>query len=108
MDVAGDDPALHARAEPGSWDVDWIRCGWSHERVLCAGNLVRRTSNNTHGRTALSKSLGSPQAPLRRERFDCSMTATAHMDSRHADHLATEPYDTLSHLDHHTRAQAVP
>jgi len=36
------------------------------------------------------------------------MTATAHMDSRHADHLATEPYDTLSHLDHHTRAQAIP
>ena len=36
------------------------------------------------------------------------MTATAHMDSRHADQLATEPYDTLSHLDHHTRAQAIP
>jgi hypothetical protein len=36
------------------------------------------------------------------------MTATAHMDSRHADHLVTELYDTLSHLDHHTRAQAIP
>jgi hypothetical protein len=32
------------------------------------------------------------------------MTATAHIDSRHA----TEPYDALSRLDHHTRAQAIP
>jgi hypothetical protein len=32
------------------------------------------------------------------------MTATAHIDSRHA----TEPYDTLSRLDHHARAQAIP
>jgi hypothetical protein len=30
------------------------------------------------------------------------------MDSRLSDRVATEPYDTLSHLDHHTRAQAVP
>jgi hypothetical protein len=36
------------------------------------------------------------------------MTASAHIDSRHSDHLVTEPYDTLSHLDHHTRAQAIP
>jgi len=36
------------------------------------------------------------------------MTASAHIDSRHLEPLATEPYDTLSHLDHHTRAQAIP
>ena len=32
------------------------------------------------------------------------MTATAHIDER----FATEPYDSLSRLDHHTRAQAIP
>ena len=32
------------------------------------------------------------------------MTITAHIDER----FATEPYDTLSRLDHHTRAQAIP
>jgi hypothetical protein len=36
------------------------------------------------------------------------MTATAHTDSRLSDRIVTEPYDTLSHLDHHTRAQAIP
>jgi len=39
VDVAGDDAALDAAAEPGSRGVDWIRCGWSHEWVLCAGIL---------------------------------------------------------------------
>jgi hypothetical protein len=36
--------------------------------------------------------------------FAVAMTATAHIDSR----LATEPYDALSRLDHHARAQAIP
>lgn len=36
------------------------------------------------------------------------MTATAHIDSRRSDRLATEPFDALSRLDHHTRAQAIP
>jgi len=35
------------------------------------------------------------------------MTATAHIDSRLPDRLVTEPYDALTRLDHHTRAQAI-
>jgi pSer/pThr/pTyr-binding forkhead associated (FHA) protein len=36
------------------------------------------------------------------------MTATAHIDTRSSDHFATEPFDALARLDHHTRAQAIP
>ena len=36
------------------------------------------------------------------------MTATAHIDSRLSDRFATEPFDALSRLDHHTRGQAIP
>src|SRR5436305_12267329 len=35
------------------------------------------------------------------------MTAAADIDSRLSDRFATEPYDTLARLDHHTRAQAI-
>jgi hypothetical protein len=35
------------------------------------------------------------------------MTATAHIDSGLADRFATEPFDALSRLDHHTRAQTI-
>jgi pSer/pThr/pTyr-binding forkhead associated (FHA) protein len=36
------------------------------------------------------------------------MTATAHIDAHATDRFTTEPLDTLSVLDHHTRAQAIP
>src|SRR5437763_6975381 len=35
------------------------------------------------------------------------MTATAHIDSQRSERFATEPFDTLSRLDHHTRAQSI-
>jgi hypothetical protein len=35
------------------------------------------------------------------------MTAPAHIDSRIADRVDTEPLDALARLDHHTRAQAI-
>src|SRR5215213_5241181 len=36
------------------------------------------------------------------------MTATAHIDSSLSERFVTEPFDTLSRLDHHTRSQAIP
>jgi pSer/pThr/pTyr-binding forkhead associated (FHA) protein len=35
------------------------------------------------------------------------MTATAHIDANATDRFATQPFDTLSVLDHQTRAQAI-
>lgn len=35
------------------------------------------------------------------------MNATAHLDARAQDRFATLPFDALSVLDHHTRAQAI-
>jgi hypothetical protein len=35
------------------------------------------------------------------------MTSTAHIDSRVSERFVTEPYDALTRLDHHTRAQAI-
>jgi pSer/pThr/pTyr-binding forkhead associated (FHA) protein len=36
------------------------------------------------------------------------MTATSHIDTQLTDRFVTEPFDALSRLDHHTRAQAIP
>jgi hypothetical protein len=36
------------------------------------------------------------------------MSATAHIESRLSDRFTTEPFDALSRLDHHTRAQTIP
>ena len=36
------------------------------------------------------------------------MTATAHIAGHLSDRFATEPFDAMARLDHHTRAQAVP
>jgi pSer/pThr/pTyr-binding forkhead associated (FHA) protein len=52
-------------------------------------------------------SLGSPQPGFRLMRLAFTMTATAHISSRLSDRFATEPYDALTRLDHHTRAQAI-
>jgi hypothetical protein len=36
------------------------------------------------------------------------MTATAHIDTGVTEHFTTQPFDALSVLDHHTRAQTIP
>jgi pSer/pThr/pTyr-binding forkhead associated (FHA) protein len=36
------------------------------------------------------------------------MTATAHIESSLSERVVTEPFDTLSRLDHQTRSQAIP
>ena len=36
------------------------------------------------------------------------MTATAHIDTGVTERFATQPFDALSVLDHHTRAQTIP